>query len=287
MRPCGSRSASLLVGGELAEAEVLAAAELEVDPDAALHHHVAGLFDDRLGARDEVIHRAVVVLVVLPDRRVLVDLDQAQRHLGDDAVAAEAGEQAVEVLGVLGRAAALDLAVPVDELDRQHVVDEHAEAVRGGADPADRREAADRDVAVVADDRQAEAERGEMVVDQRADRAALDRGGEAFLIDVDDLVHALHEQDGAALGEHEVVARVALAADLELLPERLALLDRLRHVLRGPRHVDLERELGPDLGVADPLPVVAEAVQAVVRERLVALDLAAPGLGRDLDLALL
>ena len=34
------------------------------------------------------------------------------------------------------------------------------------------------------------------------------------------------------------------------------------------------------VGVADPLPVVAEAVDAVVRERLVALDLPAPGRGR-------
>ena len=63
---------------------------------------------------------------------------------------------------------------------RQDVVDEHAEAVRRGADAAHRCEAADRDVAVVADDRKPQAELGEVVVDQRADRAALHRGREAL-----------------------------------------------------------------------------------------------------------
>ena len=65
----------LLVGGELPQAEMLAAGEHEVDPDAALHHHVAGLLDDRLRARDEVVHAAEVLLVVDPDRAVLVDRD--------------------------------------------------------------------------------------------------------------------------------------------------------------------------------------------------------------------
>ena len=50
----------LAVLRELPDAELLAAGELELDPDAALHHHVAGLLDDRLRARDELVHRAVV-----------------------------------------------------------------------------------------------------------------------------------------------------------------------------------------------------------------------------------
>src|SRR5262249_61721318 len=91
---------------------------------------------------------------------------------------------------------------------------------------------------------------------------------------------------GAAAGQHEVVARVAFGADLELLAELLALLDRPRDVLGAARHVDLERELRADLGIADALPVVAETVETVVREGLVALNLAAPRLRRDLDLAL-
>ena len=38
----------------------------------------------------------------------------------------------------------------------------------------------------------------EVVIDQRADRAALHGGGEVLLVDVEDLVHALHEHHGAA-----------------------------------------------------------------------------------------
>ena len=41
--------------------------------------------------------------------------------------------------------------------------------------------------------------------------------GALFYSDVEDLVHPLHEHHGAALVEHEVVARVALAADPQLL----------------------------------------------------------------------
>ena len=39
-----------------------------------------------------------------------------------------------------------------------------------------------------------------LVVDQRADGAALDGGGEVLLVDVEDLVHPLHEHHGAAGG---------------------------------------------------------------------------------------
>jgi hypothetical protein len=158
--------------------------------------------------------------------------------------------------------------------------------MRGRADAADRGEAADRDVAVVADDRQAVAALGQVVVEQGVDRAGLDGGRLRVLVEVEDLVHALHEHDRAALGQDEVVAGVPLGADLELLAELLALLDRADHVLGGAGHVRLERVLRLDLRVADALPVVAEAVDAVVRERLVALDLAPPGRRRRLEPAL-